>query len=107
MGPPLLPSPPHTLPQLTAEQPLSLHPGFLQRSWTPAPAVQGGHNCKYSYSYPSQPGCNHQKEEEEPGESQTHNGTNLKASNANFFLFHSLDFHSSSTIAAEVTQEYL
>lgn len=32
--------PPYTLAQLKAERPLSPQPGFLQRSWTPAPAVQ-------------------------------------------------------------------
>lgn len=35
-------------------------------------------------------------------ESQTHQRTNTKASNANFFLFHSSDFHLLSTIASEI-----
>lgn len=35
--------------------------GFLQRSGTP-------HNCKYSHTYQSQPGCSHQEEEEKLGQ---------------------------------------
>lgn len=50
-----LSSPPHIPPM--AQGRAAPSPGFLQRSGTP-------HNCRYSHSYRSQPGCSHQEEEE-------------------------------------------
>lgn len=62
------PSPTHCPPLPIPQNRAAPFPGFLQRSGTP-------HNCKYLHSYQSQPGCNHQEEEEKLGESQTHNRT--------------------------------